>query len=331
MIIKATLALLGFCFLALIVFGFDKFSSDVSIYFLTFGMVIGQVLFPTWLFQGMEKMTYISILNIIAKLLFVILIFIFVRNQEDVLLVPIFNSLGFVVAGIISLFYAKKEFGITFRLQKRETLLVYLKDGWHIFLSRIAVVLYTSSNVFILGLFTNNTMVGYYSISEKVISAISSLGRIVNQVFFPHLSKIWIKDSRLYYSKFKKYLVWMIGMLMLVSIILYITAPYIVKFLSGEYIQESIILLEIMAIVIVLMPLGGLFSQSFVTQKENYLVTRITVLTMIFNMLLVFPLIEYFGVYGLAYTIVIVQIMHFMINIRYFMKLKMKANRVCVE
>jgi len=326
MSIKIILMFMGLLILALIVSLFDKFASHALIYYLTFGMVLGQVLFPTWFFQGMEKMKYISVLNIVAKLLFVICIFIFVKTEEDVFLVPLFNSLGFIVAGVISLFYIKKEFGISFAFQKKETMLYYLKDGWHIFLSRIAVVLYSSSNVFILGLFTNNTIVAYYAIADKVIMAISSLGRIVNQVLFPHLSKLWNVDRALYYAKFRKLSRSIVVVMSVIAIGLYFLSPYIIYLLTNEYLLPSIELLQLMLIVIVLYPLGGLFSQSFVTQQQNYLVTRVTVITMIVNLVLVFPLIKYYDAYGLVWTIIIVQVLHLLINTVYYIKLKKRPH-----
>ncbi len=318
MIIKFILMILGLLLLSVIIFSFEKFSEYWVIYYLTFGMVLGQILFPVWFFQGMEKMKYISILNILAKSIFLVAIFVFVHNKEDFYLVPLFNSLGFVIAGVISLYYIKKEFNVSFKWQSIDTLIYYVKDGWHIFISRIAVVLYTSSNIFILGLFTNNTIVGYYSIVEQIIGGVSSLGSIVNRTLFPYLSKIWSQNKQNYYMKFQTIFKMMTFSMFIVAIILYIFAPDIIKLISGKSIEESTTILQILSITVILFPLGGLFTQSFVTQKENVYVTKSTLYTMLINLILVFWLIKLYGVYGLALTVLLVQIFHLSINTYYF-------------
>jgi len=48
MIIKFTLMIVSFILLCILVFSFNKFKTHYEVYFLTFGMVIGQVLFPQW-------------------------------------------------------------------------------------------------------------------------------------------------------------------------------------------------------------------------------------------------------------------------------------------
>lgn len=322
MIIKFILMILGLLIITLIIIFFDRFREHWIIYYLTFGIVIGQILFPIWFFQGMEKMKYISILNILAKSIFLIAIFIFVRAKEDFYLVPIFNSLGFIIAGFISLCYIRNKFNVSFQFQSIDTLMIYLKDGWHIFISRIAVVLYTSSNIFILGLFTNNTIVGYYSIVEQIIGGVSSLGSMVNRTLFPYLSKIWSQNRQSYYFKFKIVFKIMASSMFVFAIILYIFSPDIIKLISGKNIEESTTILQILSISVILFPLGGLFTQSFVTQKENIYVTKSTLYTMLINLILVFWLIKFYGVYGLAITVVLVQILHFSINIYYFIYIK---------
>ena len=322
MMIKVFLLLVGFLLLSLSLFIFDKLGGEAPIYLLTFGMVIGQVLFPIWFFQGMERMGYIAILNIVAKFFFLIAILLFVKEKEDAYLVPLFNSLGFIVVGVISLFYIHKEFNIRFIWQPYRVIYRYFLMGWYIFLSHLAVLFYTSSNIFILGLFTNNMVVGYFAIADKVISALVSLGEILNQVFFPYLSKKWEDNRGLYYQIFYKILKGLILGMLLVSFLVIGFAPTIITMLSGDSITTAIELLQIMALSIILFPLGGLFSQSFVTQQATIYVTKSTFWTLVVNMILITILIPLYGVYGLAMAVVLVQLFHLYLNSLYFIRLK---------
>ncbi len=105
--IKIILMFVSFLLLTTLLFCFEKFSKDALVYFLTFGTVVGQILFPVWFFQGMEKMKYIAFINIGSKLLVTIAIFVFVQDQSDFFYVPLLTSI-FLAASFSSLYLIKK-------------------------------------------------------------------------------------------------------------------------------------------------------------------------------------------------------------------------------
>jgi PST family polysaccharide transporter len=189
MIIKAILIIIAMLLLSFIVFLFDKFSKDWDLYYLTFLWVIGQALFPIWYFQGMEKMKYITIVNIISRVIFTLLIFIVIKEESDYIYVPLLNGMGFIIGGIISLWIIYKNFNQPFKIQNFNTLKYYFYESSQFFLSRISLTLYTSSNAFVLGLFTNNIMVGYYSIAEKLYQAMQQAYQPIVQALYPYVAK----------------------------------------------------------------------------------------------------------------------------------------------
>jgi polysaccharide transporter, PST family len=189
MSIKAILIVVSFIILTIIIFSFEKFSSDWELYYFSFLMVIGQAFFPIWYFQGMERMKYITIVNVFSRVIFTVAIFVFIQEEADYIIVPILNGFGFIIGSFISLWMIHKYFDQKFKIQNYATMMIHFKDSSQFFLSRVSVSIYTSANAFVLGLYTNTTMVGYYAIAEKLYLALQGLYGPVSQTLFPYISK----------------------------------------------------------------------------------------------------------------------------------------------
>ena len=99
------------------------FPNYMLVYLLGLGIIIGDIINPVWLFQGMENMKYLTVSNGVAKILFTLLIFVFVRESDDYIYIILLNSIGFMTGGIVSLFVSKSVFHIKLKY-------VSIKDAW---------------------------------------------------------------------------------------------------------------------------------------------------------------------------------------------------------
>jgi len=267
MVIKFCLLLLSLLLMSAIVFSFPKFRQDWLLYYLTFGMVLGQVLFPVWFFQGMERMKYITFLNIVAKSIFTVAIFLFVKTASDYLYVPLLSSLGFVVAGILSFWIVFKDFRIRFMIPAFKNLKHQLLEGWHIFVSTIAISLYSTSNAFILGLLTNNTLVGYYTAAEKITRGIRELIGPVSTTIYPYISKTMCESKDKGFAIARKTLLMSSIFFGIIGIIIFIFAPWIVKIVLGPKYLPSIIILRIFSIIPFIVAINNVLGlQTILTQ-----------------------------------------------------------------
>lgn len=309
MTIKIALMLFSFLFLVILVFSFEKFSEDWEVYLLTFGTVVGQVLFPIWFFQGMERMKYITYLNIVAKIIFTVAIFVFVQEKQDYYLVPLFTSLGFIIVGVWSLWIIYKEFEVKFVRQSKKILEYYLLDGWDIFVSRIFVSLYTVTNIIILGLFTNNMLVGYYSIAEKIIMATTGLFIPANQTVYPYMANLYIKGKDVFFIFLNKlsYIYLFISMLMFMLLFMFSTE--IIILVAKTNILEIEVIYTILIFTVITSPFGPLFTQVLIIQKLNKEFRKIVKYTFFFNMGLAPIMIMLYQVQGLAIIVVLSQVL----------------------
>ena len=233
MIIKFGLMIISLLILSFLVFTIPKFRNDWLVYFFTFGMVFGNVLFPIWFFQGIERMKYITILNITARLIFTICIFIFIRKTSDYIYVPLLNSLGFFIAGSLAIYIILKNFQLKIILPKFQIIFKYFKDSTQFFLSRVSVSMYTSTNTFVLGLFTDNKMVGYYSIAEKLYIALQQIYHPLVNTLYPYIAHK--RNVHLYKKIFKFVVFFNITILLCI----FISSNQIIEIIFGKGLEIS--------------------------------------------------------------------------------------------
>ena len=169
------LSLVSLIFLTLVIIIFEKFRDYWYVYFLFMSVPIANIFFPVWFFQGMEKMKFITFLNTFSKLTFTVAIFIFIKNKNDFYLVPFFTFFGTFLASIVALLIIFYKFKIRFYIPNKNSLIYQFNESKYIFLSTIMGSSYTISITFILGLLTNNTVVGYFSGADRIIKALQGV------------------------------------------------------------------------------------------------------------------------------------------------------------
>ena len=266
MIIKIFLIAISTALLTILVFSFDKFSADWKLYYLTFGVVIGQTMFPVWFFQGMEDMKYITYINLLIRTIYTVAIFIFIKTQADYYIVPIIRALGAIFASFIAIYIINREFKIAFKLQPSKILHHYCKEAYHIFISNIAISLYTVSTTFILGLFTNNTIVGYFAAADRIIQALKGLTGPISQAIYPFISKK-VSNSKEEGMRVIRLAAKYIGSLTgVISLSILIFAGPLVHILLGSQYENSVSVLRIMSVLPFLIGLSNVFGiQTMVT------------------------------------------------------------------
>jgi PST family polysaccharide transporter len=307
-----------------------KFQDDPFVYIFSFGTVLGNGLFPIWFFQGMERMKFIAFLNFLAKLVFVFAIFIFIKKQNDYVFVPLINSAGYILSGIISVYVAFRYFKIRFRMPTRQEIVYELKEGWHIFISTAAVSLYTNSNTVILGFLTNNVIVGYYSAAEKIVN--SSL-RFLNPIFqsiYPYIGKL-VSDSKEKTLAFiKKTAICIGGTVFAISLGIFIAAGPIVNIIFGIEYKESVVVLKILAFLPFITALSNIFAiQGLVNFNFSNVISKIAIRGGILNLILAPVLIYSFKQIGLAISVLIVELFITLQGAYYFEKYILRKGNRC--
>jgi len=302
----------GFVVMAIITFSFNPFKADKAFFLLFYGIVLGGAIFPQWFFQGIEKMKYITVITIVAKIISIIPIFFLVRSSADYLRIPILYSIGFLIAGGFSLYFIYCKMGMKWFFPDSGKIMWSLKNSWPYFLSRAAVSMFTVSNVFILGLTVNVTAVGYYSAAEKIYQALNSAYYPLSGAIFPHMAKK--KDV----SFFKK--VFTISMLANAIIVCFILvfAPEIIRILFHTHEIYSVLVLRILAVVCFFTVPSILLGYPFLAAMGHPNYTNGTVIgSAIFHIagLLILFSLGAITIYSIAWMVVITEIILFFMRV----------------
>lgn len=309
LIIKLGLMVFSLMLMSLMVFSFEKFSQNWEVYFITFGMVLGQAIFPVWLFQGMERMKYITYLNIVSKVFFTVCIFIFVHDESDYWVVPLLNSLGFIVVGIWSLILVRYRFHVRFSMQPVRVLKEQLYEGMHVFFSSIAISLYTISIIFILGLFSNNVIVGYFSVAEKIIQAVKGINAPIAQAIYPLMSKKTHFNKQAGLAFIRRVTALVGSVMFILSLMLFVFAESIVILVLGDQYQESILLLRIMAFLPFIIALSNIFGiQTMLNLGYKQDFAKILTVAAVIGVGLSFSLVPSYEGVGAALTLLFTEI-----------------------
>lgn len=308
-IVKLFLMLVSFFLMTLLVFSFGKFRLNWNIYYINFGIVIGSAIFPSWLFQGLEKMAYITYLNIGAKVFFTLCIFLCVKNSSDYYLVPLFTSLGYLLSGILSLYFVKKHLHVSLKFSSFSNLKYQLKDGWDVFSSSMAISLYTISSTFLLGIFTNNTLVGQYAIADKIIQAVKGVYIPMAQSMYPFLGKK-LRENREVGFEIINRITLIIGVFMfLISTILFFQAERIIIMMFGTDYYDAILLLKIMAFLPVIISLSNIFGiQTMLNLGFKKQFSSIIYVSAVVGFLILYFVTPIFKANGLAFAVLFIEI-----------------------
>jgi PST family polysaccharide transporter len=216
------------------------------LYVVSFFLSFKDLLFPIWLFQGIEKMKYITLINIGVQLLFVISIFVLVKAKDDFLLVPMLNSCCAFIGGVIALYVVFIKEKISFVRQPFKTLKYFFNDSLPLFLSSLSTQIYVKANKVLVGSFLGMGEVAIYDLGEKVTSLLKVPVSMISQATFPKISREKNID---FVNKVMFITVISISVLYL---LVFVNSRWIVEALSGMENEQAVKILRLLSFSVII-------------------------------------------------------------------------------
>ena len=227
-----------------------------------------------YVFKAYEQMGKIAVRYVLMKVLALICTLIFVKSDNDVMLIPLFDAIASIVAIILVAFQMKKlGVKVDFNIAKIKEAWNALKSSFVYFISNFATTAFTALNTVLIGIFLTKTDVSYWSVAMQIISAIQALySPIINSVF-PTMCKN--KDLKLIHRIMLIYMPLIFvgcGMILLLG-------DWAVPFVFGEeYLMTSTILKCLIPLIIISFP-AMLYGWPCLGAIDKQKITSITTIT----------------------------------------------------
>lgn len=295
---RILLMFVSFVVLSVCVLIIPKLRENADVIMISFLMIPGHIMFPDWFFQAMERMKYITILNIVSKTLFTVAIFLFIKERQDYILQPLFTSLGFVISGIIAMYYILVKWKVRLRISSFKTVLRTIKSSTDVFINNLIPNLYNAFSIVLLGFIGGNVANGLYDAGVKFTNIVQQFLLILSRTFFPFLSRRIDKHS--IYARLN------ISSSILLAVVLWLLAPVLVKIFYTNEFFYAIKVIRISSISLIFLAMGNVYGVNYLLliDKEKQL-RNITLVASLIGFVLSFPLIYKYQVIGAALVVTI--------------------------
>ena len=282
------------------------FREHPSLFWAAMFWALAQGINVMWHFQGLERMRLVAVLDIGAKVLATIGVFLLVKGPQDGWLVLVLQGFGFLISAAFGLTLAYRE--VAFRLPTWSASWSALRMGWTMFLFRSSVSLYTAGNAFILGLFVSPEFVGYYAGAEKISRAFVGILNPISQTLYPRLSHLVSSAQDRAARLARISIVMMGGAGASIGLAIFLLAPVIVHIVLGAHFTAAIPVLRVLALLVPLVAIGNVLGiQWMLPLGMDSAFNKIIISAGLINLSLALFLAPIYKDMGMAWAVVVAE------------------------
>ena len=220
----------------------------LSAYLLTYyAVIVISMLFPCFVFQGLDQMHWMTWINLLAKLVFLASIMLWVRTPADALLYHLCLALSYLLR--LGIAFVWLYYGWHIRIGKPTWSMIVqqLQQGLPIFLAQLATNSYGRLPAIFLGFFVGPLSVATHVLGTKVVYTLTSMIDPFNQALYPIASK---KLSANIQSgiRFVGRVAWIgLAVLAILGMVSWYFADAIVQLLANQAMPEAVQVLKLYA------------------------------------------------------------------------------------
>lgn len=184
---KIYLEIISIIIFIVLVLLFPTLKNDFLIYVICFLTTLVNVLFPTWYFQGIQKMKVVTYIQLLFKLLSLPFIFVYVREPSDIVLFSMIMTISSLLGAIyafVHLFIFEK---IKIRIASIKKVKKYIIESQYFFYTNFLNIMKTQTLNLIVGIFFGMRDLAIYDLGAKIVQVPFLLTSSINSALFPKI------------------------------------------------------------------------------------------------------------------------------------------------
>lgn len=267
-----------------------------------------------WFYQGMEEYAYITIRSTIIKIISLVLIFFFVKDQTDYVLYAFINCLAVTGNYIFNTCHLR---GKVVLILKGLDLKRHVRPVLILLLTMLASDLYNQIDITMMGSLSTSKEIGYYSYAIKIVRIINTIPYAIVATTLPRLSQYYSENKTREFKQLVSKSINIVGLLVFPCAIgVIFLAEYIIEVLFGNMFFSSVHMLRILIPIIVVVPFSYMCGSIILTatNKEKYLLIA-TICGGLTNVILNMFMIPKYGGVGAGIASVLAEIIVFLVHI----------------
>ncbi|WP_027385126.1 flippase [Epilithonimonas caeni] len=252
-----------------------------------------------WYFQGTENQKFITLRNLVIRLIIVILIFTIITSTMDyekysILLVIMFFGANIINFSILIYHILKNKINWKSLNLKR-----HYKPILTIFIATISVNIYVQLDKFLIGNISGDKDVAYYTLSNNLLRFVILFLTALGSVMLPRLSYLYVNDKEQYIEFLKKIFNVLLIISIPFSIFFLIFAENIIILMGGREFAPAILSLKILSPLCILFSIAYFFGfMVLYPQGEERIYSVATAATALLSIGLNIYAIKNYKIYG---------------------------------
>lgn len=206
---------------------------------LSYTAVFGSIFLMDFVFRGYEKMHVIAIRFILMKTISTILTFVLIKNDSNLLLIPILDVLSTMVA-IILVMIEMKKLDIHMKRSKISSAFVKIVESLIYFLSNVASTSFNAFSTIIIGIFLKRADVACWGLCMQIIGTIQACYNPISDGIYPEM--IRTKNFNLIKKVFRV----LTPLIILGCVAAFIFTPFGINLLGGKKYLDAIPIFRIL-------------------------------------------------------------------------------------